>query len=185
MYRFIPATVFVIGFTCLAPGSAAAAIDAADKAKMDSAVDGALSNLYTSVPGSQDITARAAGILVFPRIGKTSFLVGAEHGDGALRIGNNDVDYYKLGGLSFGIQVGGERRSMVMAFMTQDALQRFQASSGWDVGADATVAVVKTGASGKVDASQLDKPVQIFIFGEKGLMASVALGGTKITKTSG
>ena len=69
--------------------------------------------------------------------------------------------------------------------MTQDALQRFQASNGRDVGADATVAVVKTGASGKVDASQLDKPVQIFIFGEKGLMASVALGGTKITKTSG
>ena len=182
MYRFNPVTLFVIGVTCLAPGCASPPTDPAKQAQMDSDVDGALNNLYASVSGSQDITARAAGILVFPRVGKSSFIVGSEYGNGALRISGKDVAYYTIGGLSFGLQVGGERQSMVMAFMTPDALQRFQTSSGWDVGADATVAIVKTGVSGKVDASQLGKPVQVFVYGEKGLMGSVALGGTKITK---
>jgi lipid-binding SYLF domain-containing protein len=72
---------------------------------------------------------------------------------------------------------------MALVFMTPDALQRFQNSSGWDVGADAEVAVVKSGGGGKLDASQLTKPVQVFVYGNKGLMGSLSLEGTKISKS--
>lgn len=179
----IVSAAFVLISLCLVPGAALAKdYDAATKAKIDSSVDSSLSELYTSVPGSQDVTQRAAGVLVFPAITKAGFIVGGQHGDGALRVGGRTAGYYSTGGMSLGLQAGAEQHSMAMVFMTPEALRRFQASNGWDVGADASVAVVKTGAGGKIEASQLTKPVQVFVFGNKGLMGSVALEGTKISK---
>jgi len=61
--------------------------------------------------------------------------------------------------------------SMAIVFMTPDALQRLQTSNGWDVGADASVAVVEAGVGGK-----------LFVYGNKGLMGSLSLEGTKISK---
>ena len=178
-------TVFVsLCLANLVPGfvPAATAGDPTERAQIDTRVNTALSKLYASVPGSQGVVARAAGVLVFPEITKAGFIVGGQHGDGALRVGGRSIAYYQTGGASFGLQAGAETHSMVLAFMTPEALQRFQNSSGWDVGADATVAVVQTGGGGKLEASQLDKPVQVFVFGNKGLMGGLSLEGTKITR---
>jgi lipid-binding SYLF domain-containing protein len=184
MRRFVQAASILISLACLSPGFAAVARadDAARWAQIDSNVDASLNNLYASVPGSQDVATRAAGVLIFPRIAKAGFIVGGEHGDGALRVAGKSIGYYATGGLSFGLQAGAEEHAMALMFMTQDALQHFQASNGWDVGADASVAVVQTGAGGKIDAAQLTKPVQVFVYGNKGLMGSLSLEGTKITK---
>jgi lipid-binding SYLF domain-containing protein len=184
MRRFAQATFVLICLVCLAPGIAtlARADDASKRAGIDSHVDSALSNLYASVPGSQGTVRRAAGVLVFPEITKAGFIVGGSGGQGALRVGGRTVGYYKTGALSFGFQAGAEQHSMVFAFMTRDALQRFQSSDGWDVGADASVAIVQAGAGGKANASQIDKPVQLYVYGNKGLMGSLSLEGTKITK---
>jgi lipid-binding SYLF domain-containing protein len=184
MRRFIQAAIIslgVIGFV-LITASVAAADDASKRAAIDVSVDSAISNLYVSVPGSQEIVQRAVGVLVFPEITKAGFIVGGSGGQGALRVGGKSIGYYKTGGLSFGLQVGAEKHAMAIVFMTPAALQTFQNSNGWDVGADASVAVVQTGAGGKAKASQLDKPVQVFVYGSKGLMGSLSLEGTKITR---
>ncbi|HNI85530.1 MAG TPA: hypothetical protein PLM38_09200, partial [Ottowia sp.] len=63
------------------------AAPAATRAAIDAAVNETLSRLYHLVPGTQDMVSRAAGVLVFPSVLGGSFVVGAEHGKGALRVG--------------------------------------------------------------------------------------------------
>jgi lipid-binding SYLF domain-containing protein len=71
---------------------------------------------------------------------------------------------------------------MVLLFMTDEALNKFRASSGWTVGADATVAVVNVGANGRVDTNTAQQPIVGFVMNNGGLMAGVSLEGTKIAK---
>ena len=185
MRRLFPTAVVLIGIACLVPGviTVARADDAAERAEINSNVDAALSELHAGVPGSQEIEKQAYGVLVFPAIYKAGFIIGAEHGKGALRVHGKSVGYYSTSGASFGLLAGAEKRSMALMFMTQDALEHFQTSSGWDVGADASVAIVQVGAAGSLDASQLKKqPVVAFVFGTSGLMGNLSLGGTKVSK---
>jgi lipid-binding SYLF domain-containing protein len=70
----------------------------------------------------------------------------------------------------------------ILMFMTQEALDRFRASEGWEIGVDGSVAVIKTGVAGEIDTTSLSDPVIGFIFGEQGLMANLSLEGAKITK---
>lgn len=183
--RHLIQTAFVaICLIGLIPGAMpqARADDAGKRAEIDSAVDAALTSLYTRVPGSKEVTKKAAGVLVFPSITKAGFVFGGESGDGSLRIKGKTAGYYKTGGLSFGLQAGVEQRSMAIVFLTKDALQNFQNSDGWDAGADASVALVQAGAGGKANTAQMNKPVQVYVYGNKGLMGSISLEGTKITK---
>ena len=55
-----------------------------------------------------------------------------------------------------------------MAFMTKDALQKFQKSEGWEVGVDGAVAILKAGADGSINTTKTTEPVVGFVFGQKG-----------------
>jgi len=67
-------------------------------------------------------------------------------------------------------------------FMTQDSLDKFMASHGWSVGADAAVALISQGAGGQYDSDALGKPILGFVFAEKGLIGDASLEGSKITQ---
>ncbi len=66
--------------------------------------------------------------------------------------------------------------------MTPEALQNFRNSSGWNIGADASAAILVTGAEGAIETRTLNKPVLAFVLDQKGLMAGVTLQGSKITR---
>ena len=182
MQRLLPTAFVLIGIACLVLVPVARADDAAERAEIDRDVTEALNVLYTKVPGSNDVAKRAEGILVFPAIYKAGFVVGTHYGEGALRVHGVSVGYYRSAAASFGLQAGAEKHSVALMFMTKDALHRFQESSGWDVGGDASVTLVELGASGSIDASRLNKPVVAFVYGEAGLMANLSLEGTKVSK---
>ena len=97
-------------------------------------------------------------------------------------MGGRSVGYYNTAAASIGLQLGVQSRAEVLMFMTQEALDRFQESDGWEVGVDGSVAVVKVGVAGEIDTKTLSEPVIGFIFGEQGLMANLSLEGAKITK---
>jgi lipid-binding SYLF domain-containing protein len=181
--RLFPAIVLTIGMAFLVgvPRSAIAD-DATERAEINQNVNEALAVLYKSVPGSRDIANKARGVLVFPAIYKAGFMIGGEYGKGALRVRGKSVGYYNTAGASFGFQAGADKRSMALMFMTSEALQRFQSSSGWDIGGDASVTLVEVGANGAIDASRINKPIVAFIYGNAGLMAGVSLKGTKVSK---
>jgi lipid-binding SYLF domain-containing protein len=177
MRRFVQTAFALICLLCLASGPALAlSYDAATKAQINVSSDAALSMLYGSVPGSQDTTARAVGVLVFPN---PRYIAGGQHNGGVLRIGGRQSGYYAARGLSYDERVAARNHSVVVAFMTQDALQRFQASDGWDIGDDASVALVPAAAGAM--PTQTEKPVQVFVFNNKGL-ATLALQNTRIIR---
>jgi lipid-binding SYLF domain-containing protein len=174
------ALLFVLGLL-LFPAAPQDAV-AASAAEIDAEVDAALVRFYEEVPAAKDLAKKAKGILIFPKVVKAGFGVGGEYGEDALRIGGKSVGYYNTAAASIGLQVGVQARAEVLMFMTQEALDRFRASDGWEVGVDGSVAVVKTGVAGEIDTTTFSDPVIGFIFGEQGLMANLSLEGAKITK---
>jgi lipid-binding SYLF domain-containing protein len=172
-----------LGLTGCTTTSASKASDNADKHQsINAGVDPTLARLYTTVNGSHELVSKARGVLVFPSVIQAGFWIGGRYGEGALRVGGQTAGYYSTAGGSFGLQIGGQSKSIVYLFMTQDALERFRNSKGWAVGADATVAVVKVGANGNIDTSTATAPVQAFVLTNAGLMAGVSLEDTKITR---
>ncbi|MGF7000159.1 BPSL1445 family SYLF domain-containing lipoprotein [Paraburkholderia sp. GAS32] len=172
-----------LGLTGCTTTSASKASDNADKRhSINAGVDLTLARLYTTVNGSHELVSKARGVLVFPSVIQAGFWIGGQYGEGALRVGGQTAGYYSTAGGSFGLQIGGQSKSIVYLFMTQDALERFRDSEGWAVGADATVAVMKVGANGNIDTSTATAPVQAFVLTNAGLMAGVSLEGTKITR---
>ena len=155
---------------------------AASGAKIDREANEALRNFQEQVNGGQVFLDQAAGYLVFPKVYKVGIGVGAETGEGALRVGGSTVAYYRTTSGSIGFQLGAQAKSIVIAFMTKEALQKFRESEGWKVGVDGSVALIDIGAGKTIDSQNVTDPVVGFIFGSKGLMYNLTLEGTKFTK---
>ena len=170
------------GCTTTPPEAAGGGSNASKRSKINADVNAAISRLYATVPGSREVLARARGELVFPSVFAAGFVVGAEFGDGALRVGNRTTGYYRIVSGSVGWQIGAQSKALILAFMTQDALDRFRNSEGWAIGADASVAFAKMGANGKLDTNTVQKPVIGFVVTNAGLMANLTIEGTKITR---
>lgn len=154
---------------------------AAKRHSIDAEVDAALSRLYAQDPTSRELVAKARGLLVFPSIVSAGFVVGGSYGEGALRIRGRDERYYKTTAGSVGLLAGAESKSVYLLFMTQDALDKFMASDGWTVGADASVALINVGANASVDSATAKQAVIGYVLTKGGLMANLSLEGTKIT----
>jgi len=155
---------------------------AASAAKIDSESDKALVVFREDVNGADVFLSQAAGYLIFPKIYKAGIGIGAETGEGVLRVGGQSVDYYRTSAGSFGLQLGAQAKSVVIAFMTKESLQNFRNSKGWKVGVDGSVALVDLGAGKTIDSHNIKDPVVGFIFGSKGLMYNLTLEGSKFSK---
>jgi lipid-binding SYLF domain-containing protein len=169
---------FLIVLTMLATSSALAA----SAAKIDREANKALEVFKEQVDGGLVFLNQAAGYLVFPKVYKVGIGIGAETGEGALRVGGQTVAYYRTTSGSIGLQLGAQAKSIVIAFMTREALDKFRNSEGWKVGVDGSVALVDIGAGKTIDSHNISDPVVGFIFGSKGLMYNLTLEGSKFSK---
>ncbi|WP_025097609.1 YSC84-related protein [Burkholderia gladioli] len=159
-----------------------ASTNASKRQAIDASVNATLSRLYSTVPGSRELAAKSRGMLVFPSVLQAGFIVGAQTGNGALRVGGSTVGYFNTSSLSVGLQAGAQSKAVVFLFMTQDALDKFRATNGWSAGADASVALVKMGANGAIDSNTATAPVEVIVLTNAGLMGDVSINGTKVTK---
>jgi len=160
----------------------ATSVLAASADKINRESNKALQVFKEEVDGSNVFLNQAAGYLVFPRVIKVGVGVGAETGEGVLRVGGSSVAYYRTTSGSFGLQLGAQAKSIVIAFMTREALDKFRDSAGWKVGVDGSVALIDIGAGKTIDSDNIKDPVVGFIFGSKGLMYNLTLEGTKFSK---
>jgi lipid-binding SYLF domain-containing protein len=166
--------ILVIAWSETAAANSASQIDAEAKQ--------ALERLYAESSAAKELGGKASGILVFPSITKGGLIVGGEYGEGVLRVADASQGYYSSTSGSVGLQIGISSRSLVIMFMTDEALKKFTDSDGWEAGVDADVTVVDTGATGSLDTTTVKDPVIGFNFGEEGLMAGVSVEGTKVSK---
>lgn len=157
-------------------------VRAASGYEIDADVDVALQRFYRTVGGSRELVRDAAGVLVFPSVVKAGMGIGGEYGEGALRQGGHTVAYYNTVSASFGFQLGVQARTVIILFMTPEALGSFRRKHGWKVGVDGSVALVTVGIGGSIDTNQITKPVIGFILDQKGLMYNLTLEGSKISR---
>jgi lipid-binding SYLF domain-containing protein len=160
-------------------GSAAWAGTAAE---INAGVQTARVNCAKRVAGCEAAATKAQGMLVFPKITEAGVGIGGSYGEGALIVGDKTVGYYSTSSGSIGLQLGIQDYSQIIMFMTPQALQDFQQSSGWQAGADAKVTLIDKGNSSDIDTLVNKQPVIAFIFGQKGLMGGLTVEGAKITK---
>ena len=141
-----------------------------------------LQTLFEIDPDTVSIYKNAPATLIIPRITKAGLILGGAYGEGVLRINEAPVDYYSLASASYGFQIGAQQYSNIIFFMTEEALQKFRVTDGWELGADAEVVFRDKGYSIGVSSKTMSKPVYAVVFDQKGLLAGTSLVGAKYSR---
>jgi lipid-binding SYLF domain-containing protein len=155
---------------------------AATANEIDASVNASLDRFVKQVNGAREFLDSAKGVLIIPRVMQGGLVVGAEYGEGALRIGGKTVGYYNIIAGSFGYQIGAQEKDIILVFMSDKVLKKFRNSKNWKAGVDAEVTVVKVGADESLNTMKFKQPVIGFVFGQKGLMAGATIEGSKFTR---
>ncbi len=150
--------------------------------EIDARSDQVLADMYRQYPNTQDLAAKANGILVMPLVTEAGLWLGGAYGRGALRIGGSTVDYYSMTEASAGFQIGGQQYSHVLFFMTEDALNSFRTGPGWAVGGDIEYVISDQGDGAAASTTTALSPVLAAVFNRAGLFAGVSLEGNKYTR---
>ncbi len=156
--------------------------EAASAAAIAADANETLHSFVRQVPGARELAAKAAGILVFPSVVKAGIGIGGEYGEGILLNQQRVEGYYNLISASFGFQLGVQARSVIIMFMTRDALRGFEERAGWKIGVDGSVTIITVGVGGGIDTDKIVSPVIGFIIDQKGLMYNLTLEGSKISR---
>jgi lipid-binding SYLF domain-containing protein len=161
---------------------------AASRREIDAEIRVALARLQDMpLTGNQVPPVRllqeAKATLIFPRIIQGGFIVGGQYGEGGLIRGGQTVGYYSIAGLSFGLLAGAQSAGLAMFFMQDAALNHLlQDAAGWEIGTGPSVVFLDKGLQANATSTTLSEPVYAISFGQQGLMAALALNGTKITR---
>jgi len=141
-----------------------------------------LNRFYKQVKGAKELTSSAKALLVMSGVTKAGFFVGGEYGQGELRVGGKTDGYYNLVAGSYGFTFGAQKMDMIIAFITDEALDQFKKVEGWEVGVDGNIVLIDVGGGRRLDTTTLKDPVVAFVFSPQGLMLDISLKGAKFTK---
>lgn len=170
------ATTFLcslIGFSIQAQASSAEELHASSMK--------ALEDLYKTNSLAETLGKKAKGILVFPHIIKAGLVFGGSYGEGVLMEGKK-IDYYNSVSASWGWQLGAQSYGYVVFLMNPKALQYLKKSHGWEFGVGPTITVVNEGLAKNLSTTTLKDDAYAFIFDQKGLMVSLSIEGTKVSR---
>jgi len=155
---------------------------AAQRQALDSSADSALSRLYAQHAGSKELINSARGVLIFPTVVSAGFIVGASSGQGVLRKGGKTTGYFRMSEGAVGLLAGAQSQAVFILFMTDQALKRFETSSGWTAGADASITMINVGANAQVTTQTAQQEIIGFVMTNAGLMGNISLNGSRITR---
>jgi len=174
--------LFFVVCMALIIGSFPVASYAATAGEIDASVNVSLDRFVKEVKGAKEFLNAAQGVLIIPKVIQGGLVVGAEYGEGALRISGKTVGYYNIASASFGYQIGGEQKDIIVVFMNKTVLNKFRNSQNWKAGVDAKVTLINVGVDESINTLKIKQPVVGFVFGQKGLMAGATIEGSKFTK---
>lgn len=135
-------------------------------------------------PGLVDLASRAKAIIIVPNLIRAAFLVGGRGGNAVMLVRDeqgswSNPAFYTVGGLSFGLQVGGNTSELVITVMTEkglNALLERQVTLGGDAG----VAVGELG-KGVNAATGMGMKSDMYAFARsEGLYVGISLEGSVI-----
>ena len=177
-------TVAICGFALAATGIVPIA-QAQATGKMDDRLNGA-AKVIEEVMAAPDhaipetILGGAKCVLVIPSEKKAAFGVGAQYGQGAATCrtehGWSAPVFVKLGGVSFGFQIGGQATDLVLLGMNDKSVQDMLHSKV-KLGADAAAAAGPIGRNAQAATDILLNAEFLTYSRSKGLFAGVDLTG--------
>jgi lipid-binding SYLF domain-containing protein len=132
-----------------------------------------------------DLMNRAEGIAVVPHMVKGAFIVGGDYGKGVVsrRMANGRWSapaFIKIGGGSFGFQLGAEATDLVLIFTNKDGIDGL-IKGKVKLGADASVAAGPVGRNAQVGTDVLLNSAVLAYSRAKGLFAGIALDGAVVS----
>lgn len=142
----------------------------------------ALQKLYRSEPFAETIAGQAKAILVFPSIVKAGFIFGGSFGEGVLFYPDNSSQYYNSLSGSWGLQAGIQSYGYALFLMNDRALEYLDRSDGWELGVGPTIVLVDKGVAKNLSTTTLNDDVYAFVFDQTGLMAGLAIEGSKVSQ---
>ena len=142
----------------------------------------ALEKLYKGNAVAADMGKRAQAILVFPNSIKAGLVFGGSYGEGVLLKGGQTSGYYNSVSASWGLQAGAQSYGYVLFLMNDKAVSHLDRSKGWEIGAGPTVVVVNDGVAKSLSSTTLTGDAYAFAFDQQGLMASLSIEGSKISR---
>ena len=160
-------------------GSAA---QAETRAELEQSSRAALNTLIAHNATAQELSKKAAAVLVFPSVKKAGLIVGGQFGEGVLWRDGKAIAFYNTGGASFGLQAGAQEYGYAMFFMKDDAIKALDVAQGFEVGVGPSIVVVDQGMGNSTTTTTVQKDIYAFVFSQKGLMAGIGIQGNKITK---
>ena len=172
----------LLTLAALLPLAFAPLAHAATAADLDKDSQQSLKQLSSTNPLASDVAKRAKAILIFPNIVKAGLIFGGAYGEGELLVNNKVENYYNSVSASWGLQAGAQSYGYVVYLMTDNALKYVRDTHGWELGVGPTVVVVNEGVAKNLSSTTLKDDAYAFIFDQQGLMASLSIEGTKISK---
>jgi lipid-binding SYLF domain-containing protein len=180
---FAISTILILTFSV---GSYAQNKEVRDAAKTANKATKAL-NEVMAIPADaipEALIRRAKAVAVFPDVLKAAFVVGGSGGKGLIsrRVGNgwSAPALFKIGGGSFGAQIGASSTDYVMLFMTDEGLASLLQDK-FEIGGEASVAAGPIGRTAKASTDAQMKAAILSYSRSKGLFAGVSLTGAVIT----
>jgi lipid-binding SYLF domain-containing protein len=133
----------------------------------------------------QDLMAKAQCVMIVPGLKKAAFVVGGEYGRGFALCRREGVwggpAAIRLGGGSFGAQIGGESTDVVMLVMNRRGMERL-ASDKFTIGGDASAAAGPVGRTGAADTDILLNAEILSYSRTRGVFAGISLDGTVVSR---
>ncbi len=158
-------------------------------AKSDEIIDDALS-MINEISTQDDVSRMAKtlktsyAIALVPSMVKAGFLLGGEYGEGLILRREKGKWYgpsfYNIGGGSFGLQLGAQKISLLLAVINEKGVRAFM-SSKTKLGGDVGVAAGPVGRRAEA-ATDAQAKASIYSYSmSKGLFAGVSLEGSVIS----
>lgn len=135
-----------------------------------------------SIP--QDLLERAEAVAIFPGVVNAAFIVGGRGGLGLISrrtpTGWSAPAFFKIGGGSFGAQIGGQKIDYIMLIMNDGGLKGLLEDK-FEIGGEASIAAGPIGRSSSATTNPTLDAGILSYSRTKGLFAGIALKGAVIT----
>ncbi|MBV8665570.1 MAG: lipid-binding SYLF domain-containing protein [Burkholderiaceae bacterium] len=180
--RYPHQKIFLIAIMALSLVALSGQARATTEAELRSESEAALQALYRTNPLAESISHTAKAVLVFPDIVKAGLVFGGSYGEGVLYKDGKFDGYYNTVSASWGWQAGAESYGYVLFLMNDKAVKYLEKTRGWEIGVGPGVVVVNEGVAKNLSTTTLKDDAYAFVFDQKGLMASLSIEGTKISR---
>ncbi len=165
-------------------GLPAANAQAASAENIDADAMQTLATLYKTHPEAETLSKNARAVLVFPKIIKAGLVFGGSYGEGVMMQSGKATGYYSSMSASWGWQAGAESYSYVVFLMNEKSLDYLEKTKGWEIGVGPSVVAMNEGLAKNVSSTTIKDDAYAYILDQQGLMASLSIEGTKISRVN-